>query len=32
MHSSSAGRWKNYEKFVAPLRDALGDAVERRRA
>jgi len=32
MHSSSAGRWKNYEKFVAPLRDALSDAVERRRA
>jgi len=32
IHSASAGRWKNYEKFVAPLRDALGDTVERYRA
>ena len=32
IHSASAGRWKNYEKFVGPLREALGDAVERYRA
>ena len=32
IHSSSAGRWKNYEQFVAPLREALGDTVERYRA
>jgi tetratricopeptide (TPR) repeat protein len=32
IHSASAGRWKNYEKFVAPLRAALDGASERRRA
>ncbi len=29
IHSASAGRWRHYEKFVGPLRAALGDAVER---
>ena len=29
IHSASAGRWRHYEKFVGPLRAALGDVVER---
>ncbi len=32
IHGASAGRWRHYEKFVGPLREALGDAVERYRA
>ncbi|HEX9474256.1 MAG TPA: sulfotransferase, partial [Steroidobacteraceae bacterium] len=32
IHAASAGRWRNYEKFVGPLREALGDAVARYRA
>ena len=32
IHAASAGRWRNYEKYVAPLREALGDAIERYRA
>jgi hypothetical protein len=27
IHSASAGRWRNYEKYLGPLREALGDAV-----
>ncbi len=29
IHSASAGRWRNYQQFVGPLRAALGDVVER---
>jgi hypothetical protein len=29
IHSASAGRWRNYEQFVGPLRAGLGDVVER---
>lgn len=29
IHSGSAGRWRNYEQFVGPLRAGLGDIVER---
>ena len=28
IHSGSAGRWRNYEPFVGPLRAALGDALK----
>ena len=28
IHSASAGRWRHYEKFVGPLRAALGDVVK----
>jgi tetratricopeptide (TPR) repeat protein len=26
IHAASAGRWRHYEKFLAPLKEALGDA------
>jgi hypothetical protein len=32
IHAASAGRWRHYEKYVGPLREALGDAIERYRA
>lgn len=28
IHSGSAGRWRNYEQFVGPLRAALADALK----
>ena len=28
IYTSSLARWKNYEKFIGPLKDALGDSIE----
>jgi hypothetical protein len=28
IHGASAGRWRNYEKFIGPLKEALGDALK----
>jgi tetratricopeptide (TPR) repeat protein len=30
IHSASAGRWRHYEKFLGPLKEALGDALPAR--
>jgi hypothetical protein len=28
IHGASAGRWRHYEKFIGPLKAALGDALK----